>query len=647
MLRGIVAGAAVALVAQVAAGGAAAQDVSSGEETGGATRSLETEAIVVTGGRTPVGVGEIGRAYTIITGEELERRGVRYVADALRSVPGLAVSRTGSAGGFTQLRVRGSEANQVLVLIDGVEVAQPASGEFDLGALMVADIERIEVLRGPQSALWGANAAAGVVSIITRRGRRGTLERGARFETGTDGTLAGLGFIRGGGGSWDASVSAAYRRASGFDVSTAGDGEKDGDRNLTLNAKATWDLGEDVTLGASAHVIDRASETDTQFFFGPGVGLVFDSDSRIEDTNAAFALFGDWRTFDDALTHTLRFEFTDTDTASIDSGVTTFRTRGNRLHGSYQASLAFGTDRVGHRITGAVELERETNEATTGRQTRDIVGFVGEYRGTFFDVLDLQAGIRHDVNDAFRDATTFSVGASLHVAAGTRLHGSIGRGVTNPTFVEQFGFFPGSFVGNPDLKPERIFEWDVGVEQRLFDDRLVLDVTYFRGKLTDEIVFGFDPVAMLPTSVNAPGKSRRQGVEVSATLRPVEPLAITATYTYTDAEDGLSGQPEVRRPRHQGSLDATLSLLGGRASLSLGATYTGRQKDFDFTTGSFPAPLTALDDFVLVNLAASYRVSERVELFARVENLTDTDYEEVFKFSTQGITAFAGLRLSF
>lgn len=612
----------------------------------GAQTPIELEEILVTGSRTPIGTSAIGRAFTVITGEELERQGVRYVADALKKVPGLAVSRSGGSNGFTQVRIRGGEANHVLVLIDGVEVSRPESGEFDFGALTTADIERIEILRGPQSSLWGANAAAGVISIITRAGRRESLERGATVETGTDGTIAGSGFVRGGGADWDASVSAAWRRSSGFDVSTAGNGEKDGDRNLTLNAKGHWDLGDNFSLGASAHVIDRTTETDEQVFFGPDAGRIVDDDDETAETNGTLALWGDWRLLDDALTQTLRFEFTGSSVDFTDGGVTVFTTEGERLHGSWQATYAFETGPAAHALTGAVELEREINEASTGDQTRDILGLVAEYRGTFFDVFDLQASIRRDINDPFPDATTYSVGGSWrHAPTGTRLHASIGEGVTNPTFFEQFGAFPPFFFGNPDVRPERVFMWDAGIEQRLLDDRLVVDVTYFRGHFEDEIVTVFDPGLGANTTANATGKSPRQGIEVSATMRPIEPLAITASYTWTDAEDALTGAREVRRPKHTASLDATLALFGGRGEVSLGLSYTGKQTDLDFST--FPSSTVTLDDFLLVDLAARYRLTDTVELFGRIENLTDTEYEEVFNFSSQGITAFAGVRIRF
>ncbi|MFQ5564981.1 MAG: TonB-dependent receptor plug domain-containing protein [Paracoccaceae bacterium] len=620
-----------------------------------AAEPLALEDIVISAGRTPVAVANIGRSYTVVTGEQLRQRQVRYVADALRQVPGLAVSRSsGSIGGLTQIRVRGAESNQVLVLIDGVEVSSILTGEFDFGGLVAADIERIEVLRGPQSALYGSNAAAGVISIITRGGTRNEVSGGVTLEGGSDATALVSGHLRAGGESWDAALSAALRRTDGFDVSTPGGGERDGDRNITVNAKGNWDLTGDLKLGATVRFTDRESEFDGfDFSGGPGQGTVFDEDDVNDQTEFFVSAFGAYEMLDDALVHELRFEFTDSDSTSTTDGVPTFTSDGTRYHGSYQASYGFDLAALdsSHVVTAAVEFESEVYHAPTGDQTRELYGLIGEWRGSFLDVIDLQAGVRQDFNDGFKDATTYSVAAAYtNEPTGTRLHGSVGTGVTNPTFFEQFGFSPGFFIGNPELRPERTFGWDIGVGQSFLDGALVADATYFRARVSDEIAPGFNVNAGLPTSVNAPGESRRQGVELSLTATPVDALSLIATYTFTDSEDGATGLTEERRPRHAASLDVNYRFLRDRAGVNLEVIYTGPQVDSDFRnffTNGFMAERTTLDDHVLVNLAASYRINETVELFARVENLTDADYQEVFGFTTQGISGFAGLRMSF
>jgi len=619
-----------------------------------AQQPLVLDDILVSGGRTPVGTTETGRSFTVLTGKQLEERGIRYLGDALRFVPGVAVSRSGGVGGLTQIRIRGAENNQVLVLIDGVEVAPANNGELDLGSIQITDIERIEVIRGPQSALYGSNAAAGVISIITRRGRRNDVEVGATTEGGSDGTTLVSGYVAGGGADWDGSVSTSFRRTEGFNIATGTDddeGERDGDRNLTFNAKGNADLTDALSVGGVFRVVSRDSEFDAQNFpFPPDAtsGLVTDSDNVTDATDLSLAAFGQYAMLDDALTHTLRFEYSDNILDSLVNGVSTFTQESQRFHGSAQSSLDFVAGPTVNLVTAAFELEEEQNEATTGEQTRTLVGLIGEYQGNLFDIVDLQAGIRYDFNDAFEDAFTYSLSASYFLTeTGTRFHSSVGRGVVNPTFTEQFGFFPGSFAGNPDLEPESTFQWDFGVEQRFFAERLIVDATYFRGHVTDEIVDGFDTAANLPTSVNATGESPRQGVELQVTATPLDRLSLIANYTYILAEEGATDLQEVRRPRHSGSFNALYAFLDNRATVNLGIVYSGDSRDLDFTAGTFPAPQTVLDDYILVSLQGNYRMTEQVEVFARVENLTDTDYQEVQSFETQGIAGFGGVRVRF
>lgn len=591
----------------------------------------------------------------------MERRGTRYVADALRTVPGVAVSRTGTLGGLTQIRLRGADSNQILVLIDGVEVSSVADGEFDFGSLLATDIEKIEVIRGPQSSFFGSNAAAGVISIVTKRAARG--EATVRFtgETGTDGTLFGSAGLAAGGETWDIDLSAAIRNVEGHDISTVGNGEKDGDLNATVNLKANLDVTPDLRVGGTFRVTDRESDGDGFGFAGDEQGLTVNNDDTSEQTQIFVSSFLRFEALDDALVNTLRLEYTDSERSNLQNGLETFRTEGSRLHASGQSSYAFATGGAAtHVVTGAVEYEREVNIAQTrdfatfppavideDEQVRETVALIGEYRLNLFRDFDLQVGARQDFNDAFEDAFTYSVAASYKLAAtGTRFHGSVGRGVTNPTFIEQFGFFPSSFIGNELLEPERTFSWDIGAEQTLLNGRLVADLTYFRARVEDEIVGGFNVDAGLPTSVNAPGQSEREGLELALSALPIEGVSVGATYTYTLSQDSADVF-EVRVPRHAASMDATYAFLGGRASVTAGVSYQGDRRDLDFTTGAFPAPQTVLDDYVLLSFAGQYRVNENVELFARVENATNSDYEEVFTFSTPGIEAFAGVRIRY
>lgn len=625
--------------------------------------ATELERILVTEGLTPVSQEKSGRAFTVITGEQLEKNQVRYVADALRQVPGFAVSRTGSFGGLTQVRVRGAEANHLLVMIDGVEVSETSSGEFDFGSLLIDDIDRIEILRGPQSAFWGSNATAGVVNIISKRGQRDGWRVNARSEGGTDGTFLGGVSLSGGAENYDVAISSAFRRTSGFNVSDFGD-EKDGDRNGTLNGKVTFDLSPNLTVDGTLRHVNRKSDLDPQDFTsggppdylpGPDYGLVVDG----EDWTSTREFFGSvgatYVSLDGALTQKARFAGSDVHRRNFSDGAFSSND-GNRYNGTYQASYQFDTPgslAAHHQITSGYEWERETFAPSHLTETfsRQSNSLIGEYRSEYFDQIYLNIAARHDFNDRFRDSSTYSVSGAWQIPdRQTRLHASVGTGVTNPTFFEQFGYIPSTFEGNPNLSPEKSVGWDIGIEQAFFDRGLVLDVTYFNQNLTDEIVTVFGgPPDFVSRPINRDGESKRQGVEIAATLDFFNGLTASVSYTYTHAtEQTVAGGPrldEVRRPRHSGSISAAYVFYEDRARVFAEAVFNGKTEDVAFVP-TLP-PRVTLDPYTVVNIGGSYRINDKLEAYGRIENLFDEKYEEVFGYNTQGRTGFFGVRGTF
>ena len=612
--------------------------------------------VLVTAGREPVEANKTGRSFTVITGEQLEQSQTRTVEDALRRVPGVAVSRAGTLGGLTQIRIRGAEANHVLVLIDGVEVSEIASGEFDFGSLAAGDIERIEVLRGPQSAFWGSNAQAGVISIITKSGRRNAFEYGARGEGGSDSTAIVSGYLRGGGEWFDYSFSGITRRTDGFNISDFGS-EKDGSENVTLNFKGSADVTSNLKFDGTARYVNREADTDDQDFRFPATptqGLIIDTDDQTK-TKEFFGGAGvTLDMFNDRLTHKARVEVSDITRKNFSDGVRSSGNTGKRVHASYQATARLDTPALAnahHTFTGAVESERETFRQLTPvfdpsqlvEQSRDLVGIIGEYRGEFFDRLFVSAAARHDENDKFDNASTYALsGAFVVPGPETRIHGSVGTGVTNPTFFEQFGFIPAFFKGNPNLSPESSFAWDAGVKQAFHDGRLTLDVTYFKRRLEDEIATKF--TGGFTTPVNLTGISRSKGVEVALTAQPTENITVVGSYTYTDAQEP-NGLQEVRRPHHAAGVSVNYAFAGGRGNAHVDVTHNGQMKDLEFINAT-PQTRVSLDAYTLVNAGGSFQLTDTTQIYGRVENLFDENYEEVFSFKTQGITGFLGVRIA-
>jgi vitamin B12 transporter len=627
------AGTALAAVALAAPPGSARDDLAAGVR----------ETIVVTGTARPVELGRLGRSATILSGEDIETRGLRFLGDALREVPGLAVSRQGSFGGLTAVRVRGAEANHVLVLVDGIEISSADTGEVDLSSLLALDVERVEVLRGPQSGLYGSNALAGVINVITRRGGEGT-SAWATVEGGSYETLE----ARAGGGIGDGTrhlaAAVAHRESEGFNISPNGD-ERDGDRNTSLHVRGGLAVIPALRLDATARYVLREADTDDfDFSGGPNQGLSLDAPGFSDTTDWSLGGLAELTSLEGALVSTVTAARTETE---LEGGGSfgDFGSETSRTKLGAKSTLGFEGGGVAHAVTLFADHERETflntepfSSEQVPEQERTTLGVGIEYRVEIGERWSFAAAARRDDNDDFADADTWSVaGAFLAPETGTRLHASAGSGATNPTFFEQFGFDPGSFVGNPDLTPEEALGWDAGVEQTLLGGRAILDVTYFDSTLEDEIVNVF------PSVENETGESRRRGVEAALRARPAEGWDIAASYTWTDAEDP-DGSLEVRRPEHMASLDVTRTLLAGRARLSAGLVHNGEMVDDDFR-GGFTAVKSPVEAYTLVRIAGSFQVNESVELFARVENAFDQDYEEVIGYETPGAAAYVGVRL--
>ncbi|MCP5156871.1 MAG: TonB-dependent receptor [Ectothiorhodospiraceae bacterium] len=613
---------------------------------------------VVSAAAIPVPSREVGSAISVVDRAAIERRQVPVLSDVLRAVPGLAVSRSGPVGGQTQVRMRGAEANHTLVLIDGIEVNDPvSSSEFDFAHMLADDIERIEVLRGPQSALWGADAIGGVIDITTRRAEPGTVVSG-RAEGGAHGTFRVHSAVRNAGESHDVALSASALTTEGVNASRFG-GEDDGYRNLTLNLNAGLRPDDALDLRATLRATDANTEFDDFDFVAgsPTQGFPIDAANDTDVSQLYAGARARFSVLDGRWEHEVSTGYTRSRLATQANRVRNTSTRGERRKIAYRTTV-FAESEVGlpasHALTLLAERERLrfSNRGLPGPSLADqdrettAYGFAAEYRVSIADRLALGASARHDENERFADADTFRLTAAYDLRrTGSRLHASLGTGVTNPTFFEQFGFFPGFFVGNPSLEPERSRGWDVGVEQRLLDDRVVLDVTWFESDLTNEVATVFDPVTFLSSPVNLPGESRRRGLELSARARLTPTLGASASYTFLRAEQS-DGRDEARRPRHTGSVSLDWRDTDDRAAVSVSLDFGAGAVDDEFVFAT-PQSRVDLGSYALLNVAGRYRIAPSVSALARVENLLDDGYEEVYGFRAPGLGVFVGLAVDF
>jgi vitamin B12 transporter len=600
-----------------------------------------TKPIVVIASRgTNVDLADYEGSISFINSDDIENRQTRNIEDVLRDVPGVAVS---SVPGMTQVRLRGAEANHVLVLVDGIEVSDPGSGEYDIGTLQAEIGSRLEVLRGPQSALYGSEAVAGVIAYDS-----GRFDGFSAFvEGGTNDTINGAARwgVR---GDVNASLSATIVTTNGEPNARAstGGGIRDiGRDSYTLSGKLDSDVSDNINLRAVARYTKTEGEfNDQDFGFGsPTAGFVVDSPGN-EFANEVFSGLlganletagGDW-------VHDLSVQFTDANRQTVAPAGFPSSTESDRFKASYVSAYRLGG---GHSLTLAADYETEgfNNVGTfDDRKEAENIGLVGEYRYSGGD-FDLAAAIRHDFNDLFKDATTFRVGAGYDVSGTTRLRAAVGTGVKNPSMTELFGFFDGVFIGNPNLKPEKSTSWEVGLDQGLGDDARV-SATYFNAKLDDEIFTTFPAPTFIATPGNRDTKSKREGVELALSANLGDQVRVDVAYTYLDSEE--NSVREVRRPKHTGSAAVNWQSRDEKANVNLVVRHNGEMTDTDFTVG-FPAGTAILDDFTLVNVSARHEVTEGISLFARAENLLDEKYEQVFTFVSPGRQLIAGLSAKF
>lgn len=595
------------------------------------------DTIVVSGGLTPIAANAYGRAHTVQTAEDLQTRGIRTVQDALRDVPGVAVNSPGSS--FTQVRIRGAEGSHTLILIDGV----PATGgndEYILSGLETANIDRIEVLRGPQSVYFGSNASAGVINIITRKGEPGTHYGGA-VELGNGYALSGWFTQRTEQGGL--AFTASKRDDHGYNQAFTGS-EKDGIDRLTFGLTGDWQASEDLKLGFTlrrsreTHDYDATNDSATSY----QDYLIDDPDEHSKRRETLGSVWGEYTMLDGRMLHRLEYQ----DTVYKQNNNDGPFTRGQTQALKYRLSTSLDGQQLAdaqHLLNIMAErVEDRNNTAPDYNRANNSVAV--EYRGFYANGLDVQAGIRHDNFDSFDNFTSWNIGLSWRIPdTGYRLHASAGRALVKPSYYELFA--DDAFtLGNPGLKPERNSGFDIGIEAEFLNGRALVDLTYFNEDIDDEITFtdgaasdGSGRAAYL----NQPGKSPREGVEISGRFQISDALRLGVNYTYLDAKNP-DGSVEVRRPRHEFGLHASHEIAGGRGYVAADLRHVSGNYDTQYW-GAYPNPTKKLPSYTMVNVSGGYDISDNLRATARIVNLFDKAYMDTWGHATQGRTAYVGL----
>lgn len=641
----------------------------------------KNETIVVTASRSGDAIPAhlIGSSITVLDSEALESRQTRILSDILRDVPGVAVNRTGAIGGLTQIRIRGSEGDHVLVFIDGIKASDPYYGAYDFGNLIADESARVEVLRGQQSSLYGSDAIGGVITYTTLSGREApgvTL----RAEAGSFGTVSTAGRVAGTvGDNLDYAVSGSYLTTDGYPTAPAGNRDL-GSNNLGTSAKLNWTPAPNFKVTAvarysytKADLNDQGIDASSPIVQGYPVITVIDTPGSYYRNKSFYGLVrAELSLFDDALTTALSGQVTDANRDAFTAFGYSYGDRGRRYRGSFENTVRFGNDQVKNRFTFAVDAEREefrnvdpSGYAFTGTQSVDTLGFVAQYDVTINDRLALGASARIDANDRFQDASTYRLTGSYLLPTGMRLHAAYGTGVKAPTASELFGYASGQYIGNPDLQPERSRGWEAGIEHSFLDNALTLGATYFHSRFYNQIqtVGTFVGGQYISTSINNDVVAKQRGVETYAQARFGD-WRVDASYTYLKAPQvtnalanpaPLDGSYQsaipietqaVRRPKNIASFNLSYAPAALPFSATLTVRHNGSQKDYAFTS-MYQRLLVDMKAFTLVNLAATYDLTRNIQLFGRVENLLDEDYQEVFTFAAPDRAAYGGVRVRF
>jgi vitamin B12 transporter len=627
----------------------------------GQVRPIELEGLIVTGTPVPRAVGTEVSHVTVLEGDELRARGLARVADALAEVPGLAVVQAGSYGSVTSAFFRGAEADHVKVLVDGIAVNQNG-GSFDLSGLLLSEVERIEVARGSASALYGSDAMAGVINILTRRGK-GPPQLSVAAKGGSYGRREWSADFHGGSGTTSYSFSAGQMSSDGilafnnqFEATTLSGSffaSPDQKTRLSFSGRSgnrvyhfptdesgnvvdlnAFTYGDEVTLGVEATrlLTDRMEVRGVVRRYAWSGGSDDEPDGPGDDQGY--------------------FAFT-----SLDS----FKRTSADLRGNL--SLADRTV-----LTAGVELEQEEQRSFSeslseygpssgqSRYERSNLGYYAHLtsEGSRWSG---SVGFRVEDNEQYGNFFTYQVGSSyLFPGSGTRFRGSLGRGFKEPTFFETSA--TGFTTGNPALDPERSQVWEMGVEQAFSGTGTQLSLTWFHQSLEDLIQYTYLPPEPGGPNFFNVAKARSRGLELTARL-PLGAFLFNLGYTYLDTEvleagfeegEGaifVEGEALLRRPEHQMTLGTTLELSRGRLFGSM--RFVGSRFDRDFS--AWPASPVQLTRYLLVNMGGEINLlapagrRPAFDLQLRVENLLDQDYQEVFGYRAPGRAVLLGGRV--
>ena len=610
------------------------------------------DEIVVVANRAPEPLSKVGNSVTVLDQQAIQDSQQVDMSSLLATTPGITFSRTGGPGNSTSVFIRGANSDHTMVLIDGVVMNDPSltGGNFDFGNLLVGDVSRIEILRGAQSTLYGSQAIGGVINIVTAEPQAG-LSADVQAEGGSLGT----GMVKGGIGdkadNWSFRLGATYYATDSvptLDKRYGGAGA-DPFHDTVVSGRATYDFTPDMQLD------ERAYWTQSRVFYDGYSPITFllANYPQYEDVRQLSDYTGiNFNFFDDRLKNRVAYEYTTTQHSDYDSAVDPITQsdsyRGDNSRVEYQGTLAVAD---GYQAVFGVQQEKSWIDTTPYPPAHADTGQVGEYvqlQGEVISGLTLTAGERHDHYDTFGQHYTGQFAAAWSLPSATVLRASWSQGYKAPSLYQLY-----SPYGNSALKPETSAGGDAGVEQHLWNDRVTLSATYFLTHFNNLIEFEDCPGSPLCATLGQDGgyyvnfdRAKASGVELQASAALTPELVVAANYSHIKTLDETPGSPTDGQPLYQRPEDAANLSVAYSWPHSIKTTVAARYggPSFDQNFNVYPTATVRLGGYTLLDLRVSYDVTDKLELYARVDNATNKWYETVYQYGTWGRTAFFGLR---
>jgi len=611
--------------------------------------------VVVTATRIETPAKEIASSITVISQKDLEKTKKLSVLEVLGDVLGLDIIQNGGSGANASVFIRGSNSEHVLILIDGVEMNDPISPSrsYDLAHLSLANVEQIEILRGPQSTLYGSDALGGVINIITKKGEGKTK---LFFETsgGSHQTWGQQAGINGSTGSYHYSLGISHFSSQGISAASVtylGNSERDAYQNLSLSGQFGFTLKNNLDINFILHSIISKTNIDN---YGGAYG---DDPNNIQDYRSLY-LKGELR----ALLLKNRWEqkigisFINSDrhhenstdnTHLFDSEKGEFRSKKLKL--DWQNNFFIHPT---HTLTFGINLDEEQGDSEyfsdgiwgpfTSRfplRKAQTAGIFAQEQLRMADQFFATLGLRLDHHRQAGWALTYRLApAYFWEKTKTKFKATLGTGFKSPSLYQFFA--PPTFwgpIGNEKLKPEKSTGWDMGVEQLFFNGKFIFGLTYFHNLYQNLISFDFNQ-----GYINI-GRARTRGIEILAEARPAEYVLLRTTYTRLEAKDLDSDSTLLRRPKDK--LAATFNFNIRKWFVCLSAVYAGKRMDQDFS--ALPYPRVALPSFTLLDATVLFDLDSHLQVFSRLENILNQKYEMVFGYGTKGFSAYGGLKIQF